>query len=269
MEIHATAQVHPDAQIADGVEIGPFSVIGEHVQIGAGTVIANNATIIGRTTIGEGNRIFPFAVLGADPQDLTYQDETTYLRIGDRNTIREFVTMNTGTVKGGGETALGSDSLIMAYCHIAHDCLLGDRIVMANGCNLGGHVKIEDRVVLGGLVAIHHFVTVGTMAFIGGLSRIVQDVPPYMITEGNPSSVRSVNLVGLKRNGLTDDEVGAIKQAYRLVYRGSLTTNEAIEALQNQAPGPTEHVAYLIEFLRNREAGHRGRALEAFRKPAP
>jgi UDP-N-acetylglucosamine acyltransferase len=261
MEIHETAIVHPDAEIAEDVAVGPYSVIGPRVRIGTGTRIGNHVTVDGHTTVGTENQFYPGVVVGMGPQDIVYQDaEETELVIGDRNVFREYVTVHRGTTKGGGRTRVGSDNYLMAYCHIAHDCDIGDRVVMANSVNIGGHCRIEDRAVFGGVVGVHHFVTIGTMAFVGGLSRIVQDVPPYMICEGNTSRVRHINLIGLKRNDLTGDDISALKEAFRLLYRSKLNTTQALEELEGEEP--TEHVEHLIAFVRASQRGKQGRALQ-------
>lgn len=202
-QIHHTAQVHPKAQIAEGVAIGPYTIIGENVSLGKNTCISQHVTIDGHTTLGENNTVFPYAVLGTAPQDITYRNEPTQLVMGDNNTIREFVTVNRGTYKEQGQTRLGSHNLLMAYCHIAHDCVLGNHIIMANGVQLGGHVRIHDFAAFGGLVAVHHFVTVGQYAFVGGLARVIHDVPPYTIVEGHPARVRALNVIGLERHGFS------------------------------------------------------------------
>jgi UDP-N-acetylglucosamine acyltransferase len=266
MAIHHTALVHPSVELGEDVQIGPYSVIGEGVRIGSGTRIAHHVTIEGPTGIGKNNIIFPYAYLGGAPQDVTYRGEKTRLRIGDGNTFREFVTVNRGTLKGDGITIIGSNNLLMAYCHVAHDCILEDGIVMANGVQLGGHVKIESDVTFGGLAAVHHFVTVGEKAFVGGLTRVVHDVPPFMTVEGNPSKVRCVNTVGLRRRGFSEEKIQAIKDAFQLIYRSSLPVPRAMELLSQQAR--FEEIKKLVGFYHNMKAGRYGRARELLRKPA-
>ncbi|MEK7483940.1 MAG: acyl-ACP--UDP-N-acetylglucosamine O-acyltransferase [Planctomycetota bacterium] len=257
--IHPMAYVHPNAEIASGVEIGPFSYIGEHVKISQGCKIHNNVTIIGHTTLGEHNEVFPHAVLGGEPQDLKFKGEVSYLILGDRNKIRENVTIHLGTESGGSITQIGSDNLLMACCHIAHDCQLGNHIVMANNVLLGGHVALEDQVVIGGAAALHHFVSVGEMAFIGGLTRVVQDVPPYMLIEGNPARIRSFNKVGLERNGLTPEEILSIKKAFRLLFHSELPQRQAMEKILEEET-PTTQVKYLMNFLTKSTTGKLGRS---------
>lgn len=265
MRIHPTAQIHPQAEIADDVTIGPFSIIGPHVTIGRGTEIANNVTIVGHTQIGEGNRIFPYAILGTEPQDLRYNGEMTSLVVGNNNLIREFVTMNTGTTKGDRVTTVGHNNMIMAYVHIPHDAVIEDYVVLANGVQLGGHTRIEKNVAFGGLAAVHHFVTIGQNAFIGGLTRIVHDAPPFMTTEGHPARVKCVNTIGLKRRGFTPEAIEALREAYKLLWRSSLTRGTALQLLEHREQ-PLDEIRYLAEFIRNTERGRQGRAREALRK---
>lgn len=263
--IHSTAQVHPRAELAEDVQIGAWTVIGPAVKIGRGTVIGCNCVIEGITTIGENNRIFSFVVIGTAPQDIGYKGEPTRVQIGNNNTLREFVTVNRGTMKDRGVTAIGNNSLLMAYCHIAHDCEVGDNVIMANGVQLGGHVKVEQDVVFGGLAAVHHFATIGQKAFVGGLTRIVHDAPPFMTVEGNPARVRCVNAVGLKRKGFSEERIKIIKDAYKLLYRSGLPKGQAAEKLLAEN-GDNPDIVALVDFLRASEAGKQGRAREAFRK---
>lgn len=228
--IHPTAVVHPNAQIHPTVQVGPYAVIGEYVTVGEGTVIGAHAILDGYTRIGQGNRIYPGAAIGLEPQDLKYQGAASLVEIGDRNTIREYVTVNRATAAGE-KTIIGNDNLLMAYVHVAHNCILENNIIIANNVAIAGHVEIESRAVIGGMLGIHQFVHIGKMAMLGGMSRIDRDVPPFMLVEGNPSKVRSLNLVGLKRSGLTPAEMGLLKQAFRLLYRSDLKTSEAIAQL--------------------------------------
>jgi len=264
MNVHRSAYVHPKARLAEDVTVGINSVIDEHVEIGRGTWIGNNVTITGRTRIGERNRIFSNAVIGSEPQDLKFSGEVTELVIGDDNTFREFVTVNVGTKGGGGKTVIGNNNYVMACAHIAHDCRLGDGIVMANAVLLGGHVVVEDRVVFAGAAALHHFVTVGRLAFVGGLTSIVQDVAPYMITEGEKQIPRCVNVVGCRRNGLSREEIQSLQKAYRVLYRSNLSREQALAKLENEGP-MNEHVAHLVAFIRNMLKGVKGRYLESLR----
>ncbi|MBI3269736.1 MAG: acyl-ACP--UDP-N-acetylglucosamine O-acyltransferase [Planctomycetes bacterium] len=265
MRIHPTAQIHPKAVIADDVCIGPFCVIGPHVQIGRGNEIANNVTLTGHVKLGEGNRLFPYAVLGTEPQDLRFNGEVTWLEVGDNNLIREFVTMNVGTTKGDGVTRVGNSNMIMAYVHIPHDAVIEDNVILANGVQLGGHTRVERDVTFGGLAAVHHFVTIGQRAFIGGLTRVVHDAPPFMTTEGHPARVKCVNTIGLKRRGFSPDSIEALREAYRLLWRSTMTRATALELLDHREPA-LEPIRYLVDFLRATERGKQGRARETLRK---
>lgn len=263
--IHTTALVHPEARLAEDVEIGAYCIIGPKVKIGRGTRLHNNVVLQGTTEIGEMNHIYPFCVFGTAPQDLGYKDEEVFVRIGNKNLFREYVTINCGTMKGDRSTVVGSSNMIMAYCHIAHDCVLEDGIIMANGVQLGGHTKVEREANFGGLAAVHHFSTIGERSFVGGLTRVVHDVPPYMTVEGHPSRVKCVNTVGLKRKGLTKETIEALKEAYKLIYRSGFTKAQAMEILEKRRPQYPE-VLKLIGFLRAVEKGRQGRAREALRK---
>jgi len=265
-QIHSSAIVSPKAQLADDVVLGPQVTIDEHVTIGPGTTIKTGSIITGHTTMGAGNVIGPYAILGTPPQDIGYRNEATRLIIGDNNVIREYVSINTASTKQEWVTRLGDENYLMAYCHIGHDCEICNEIVMANSVGISGHCKIEDRVWFGGMVGLHQFVTIGAHAFIGGLSRIVHDCPPYMITEGNPAKVRGVNTIGLKRRGFSPKAIDALKQAQRLIYRSHLTAAQAIEQLAARAESNTDEVNYLIESLRRMHNGRQGRAREALRR---
>ncbi|MEB3275186.1 MAG: acyl-ACP--UDP-N-acetylglucosamine O-acyltransferase [Prochlorothrix sp.] len=249
--IHPTALVHPKATIDPSVTIGPYSVIGEKVTIGPDTVIEAHVVIDGHTEIGARNHIFPGASIGLEPQDLKYNGADSLVRIGDDNTFREYVTINRATDEGE-VTAIGNHNLLMAYSHVAHNCILADHIVIANSVALAGHVEIESRAVLGGVVGVHQFVHIGKMAMLGGMSRIVRDAPPFMIVEGNPSRVRALNQVGLQRSGLVEAENGrvfqALKKAHRLLYRSDLPLAHALEALEPLLD--IEPVAHLHQFLK-------------------
>lgn len=244
--IHPTAVVHPKADIHPTVQIGPYSVIGEHVSIGQDSIIDAHVVINGYTRIGQGNRIYPGAAIGLEPQDLKYQGAASLVEIGDRNTIREYVTINRAT-EAGEKTILGNNNLLMAYVHVAHNCVLADNIIIANNVAIAGHVEIESRAVIGGMLGIHQFVHIGRMAMLGGMSRIDRDVPPFMLVEGNPSKVRSLNLVGLKRSGLSTDEMKLLKQAFRIIYRSDLRTADAVAKLATL--GEHEHLQHLHNFL--------------------
>jgi len=263
--ISPLAQIHPGAQISSEVFIGPFAVIGPDVRIGRGTRVAHNATIIGHTTLGENNFVFPGAVLGAPPQDLKYEGGQTRLEIGSDNTFRECVTINAGTEKGGGVTAIGNNNFFMACSHLAHDCIVEDGVVVANAVLFAGHIKVEKYAYISGASAFHHYTTIGRLAFVGGLSRVTQDVPPFMMVEGNPAEVRGVNVVGLRRRNLSRESIDGLKKAFRLIYRAGLTRAEALQRLEANPSSLTQEVEYLLEFLRNIDRGKHGRAREALR----
>ncbi|NCQ40385.1 MAG: acyl-ACP--UDP-N-acetylglucosamine O-acyltransferase, partial [Cyanobacteria bacterium] len=229
--IHPTAIIDKKAELDPSVEIAPNVVIGADVKIGANTVIGANVVINGPIEIGCNNQIFPGAALGLPPQDLKYKGGKSSVKIGHGNTIREYVTVNRATGEEE-ETVIGNDNLLMAYVHVAHNCLLGDGIVIANSVALAGHVEIESKAVIGGMLGIHQFVKVGKMAMLGGMSRIDRDVPPYMLVEGNPSHVRSLNLVALKRNNFDTEEIALLKKAYKILYKSGLTINQALESLE-------------------------------------
>ncbi len=264
--IHSTAQVHPKAQLADGVAVGPFACVGEHVTVGPGSAILAGTILTGHTAIGARNTIGPYAVIGTGPQDLGYHAEATRVEIGDDNVLREYVTVNAASTKQDWVTRVGSRNFLMAYCHVAHDCEVGSDIVMANYVGLSGHCKVEDKAWFGGMTGLHQFVTVGTHSFIGGGSRIVHDCPPYMITEGSPAKVRGVNTIGLRRRGFSPDVVEALKEAQRLIYRSHLTAAQAVEQLEAATSTLPQEVRHLLDFLRQMHAGRQGRAREALRR---
>ena len=265
MKIHSTAIIHSEAVIGDNVEIGPYSVIDKNVKIGEGSVIHNNVTITGNTTLAKNNVVFPNSVIGAEPQDLKYYGEQSTLIIGSDNVIRESVTINTGTEVGGGETLIGDNNLFMSCSHIAHDCIIEDNVLLANGVLLGGHIKVESHAKLLGLAGIQPFVTIGQHSYVGGLSRIVQDVPPYMIVEGNPAKVRKVNVIGLERAGFSEDGINAIREAFKQLFRSeTLNRNQILSELENQKDMLSE-IKVLIEFFRNVDKGKFGRYRESLR----
>ncbi|HHT9129911.1 MAG TPA: acyl-ACP--UDP-N-acetylglucosamine O-acyltransferase [Candidatus Brocadiaceae bacterium] len=265
MKIHKSAIVHPRAVLGKDVEIDPFSVIGENVTIGDGNVIRNHVTITGNTTIGKNNIVYPNAVLGAEPQDLKYRGENTSLILGENNVIREGVTINIGTLGGGGKTVIGDNNFFMANVHIAHDCIIEDNVLLANGVLLGGHVMIERGAKLMGLVGIQPFVTIGRYAYVGGHTRIVQDVPPYVIIEGHPAKIRQVNVIGLEREGFSKEQVDEIKNAFRILFRSDeLNKSKTLEDMERQKDISPE-VKYLVTFLRNSDKGKFGRHREALR----
>jgi UDP-N-acetylglucosamine acyltransferase len=250
--IDPRAVISPQAQIAADVDIGPFSVIGADVSIGAGTWIGPHVVINGPTRIGVNNKIFQFASLGDAPQDKKYGGEPTLLQIGDRNVFRESVTVNRGTTHDKGVTRIGNDNLLMAYSHVAHDCLLGDQIVMANCATLGGHVELGDWVTMGGLSAVHQHTKVGAYCFIAHNAAVTRDVPPYVMAVGRPAVPHSVNSIGLQRRGFTDAEILNIRRAYRLLYRSGLKLKAAIEELEKAAVAQAE-IRPFVEFIKRSE----------------
>lgn len=254
MEIHATAIVHPRATLAPGVKIGPYSLVGENVRIGKDTVIDSQVVLDGWTEIGERCHLFPFVSIGAPPQHLRYRGEPTRVIIGNGNVIREFVTINRATAEGGGETVLGNDNFIMAYSHIAHDCKIGNQVIMANASTLAGHIEVEDLAIVGGLVAIHQYVRVGCYAIIGGASGVPKDVPPYVCAAGNRAKLFGLNTVGLKRHGFPDATMAALKQAYRILFRSHLTLNKAIKKVEAEVPDIPE-IRHILHFVENSKRG--------------
>ena len=250
--IHSTAIVDPRAEIDGSVSIGPYCVIGAHVKIGAGSSVGPHCVIEGRTSIGRDNRIFQFSSLGAVPQDKKYAGEDTQLVIGDRNTVREFCTFNLGVPQAGGITRVGDDNWIMAYTHIAHDCQVGDHTTLANNTTLAGHVLLGDWVTVGGLTGIHQFVKIGAHAMVGFASAVAQDVPPFMLVDGNPLAVRGYNQLGLRRRGFSPARMAAVKQMHRLLYRDGQTLEQArqrIGALAGEAPEAEADVRLMLDFL--------------------
>ena len=245
---HATALIHPNAKLADDVEVGAYSIIGEHVEIDAGTVIGPHVVVEGHTLIGKNNRIFQFNSVGAIPQDKKYAGEPTRLEIGDNNTIREFCTLNTGTMQDAGVTRIGNDNWIMAYVHVAHDCQIGSHTIMANGATLGGHVHVGDWVFLGGLSGVHQFVRIGAHAMTGFQTRLAQDLPPYVTAADNPAVAHGINSEGLKRRGFSSDSIMAIKRAYKTLYRSGLSLEDAKVAIQSQL-AENKDLQLLVDFL--------------------
>lgn len=251
--IHPTAVVAPGAELGEGVEVGPYGVIGPHVRLGPGTRLMSHVVIDGHTSLGRECTVFPFASLGTLTQDLKYRGGAPRVEIGDRTTIREYATVNTATADGDA-TRVGSGCLIMACAHVAHDCRVGDGVIIANGTGLSGHVVVEDQAIFGGMCGIHQFCRIGRMSMIGGLSRVTQDVPPYMICEGNPATVPAVNLIGLQRRGLTDEAIRGLREAHRILYRSGLNTSQAVERIDREV-APCAEIAHLLEFIRGSERG--------------
>lgn len=252
-EIHPTAIVHPWAKLGVGVKLGPYSVVGEHVELGDGCVVGPNVLIEGRTTIGKNNRFFHGATIGTPPQDLKYQGEVSYLEIGDDNTFREFTTVNLATGQGE-KTKIGSGCFIMAYAHVAHNCVIGDDVVLANAVNLAGFVTIEDHAIIGGVTPVHQFVRIGKYAFVGGGSRIERDIPPFIKAAGNPTRVYGINTIGLERRGFSPEKRAMIKSMFNVLYRNDLNVSQVLDQLRNgRFEDPERQI--LVDFL---EASERG-----------
>ncbi len=251
--IHPTAVVESDAELGNGVSVGPHSFIESGAIIGDNTQIASSVWISGYARIGKDNKILHGAAIGGPPQDLKFDGEETTLEVGDRNVIREYVTMNRGT-HASGKTVVGSDSLFMAYVHVAHDCRVGDHVVLANSTNMAGHVEIEDWVIIGGIVPIHQFCRIGAHAIVGAGARIVQDVPPYALLGGDPTRVAGINIIGLQRRGFPEKTIATLKEAYKLIYRSKLNNTQAIEAIREKLPISPE-IENLIQFIKTSERG--------------
>lgn len=263
--IHPTAIIHPRAELDTSVTVGPYSVIGAGVRIGADSVLHNHVTVQGPTTIGRENVVYPYAVLGAEPQDLKYQGQDTNLVIGDRNRIREHATIHRGTELGGGSTRLGDDCLIMVGVHIAHDCVIENEVVIANGVMLGGHCLVEFGAGIGGGVGIHHFTTIGTLSFVGGLARVAKDVPPYVVVEGSPAEPRKINTTALLRRRWAPEDVERLRVAFKMIFRDAhIPALVAIELLRSD-PRQTEAVHRLCRFIEAAQMGIHGRGREILR----
>lgn len=268
MAISKLAVIHKKAQLAKDVEVGPFCYVGPDVTIGAGSILYPHVTVVGHTTLGARNVMHPNSCLGTPPQDLSYRDEPTQVVIGDDNVFRENVTIHRGTTKDTGITRIGSHCYFMACSHVAHDCHLEDHVIFGNNVLVGGHIHVESGVNVNGGAAIHPFTTVGRLAYIGGLTRIVQDVPPFMIVEGHPSRVRGINAIGMRRAGLAEEVAEAMGKAYRRIYRRGRPRAEVLEEL-DQEKGWPEEVRYLCDHLRASAAGKHGRYRESLRKRPP
>jgi len=253
--------IDPRAQIDEEVEIGPFCVIGPNVRIGRGTRLENSITLMGRVTIGQFNHIWPGTIIGGEPQDVSYSGEDTQVVIGDHNLIRECVTINRGTEKEEGITSVGDHNFLMACCHVAHDCRLGNHIIITNGTLLGGHVHVHDHATLSGGVGIHHFATIGSYSFVAGMSAVRHDVPPYMLCEGYPARPRCINVVALKRNNFSSETIDCLAEAHRLLYRAKVGLDNAREILR--ANGQlVPHVNHLLSFIQEQQEGRHGRGRE-------
>lgn len=250
--IHQTAIVNPEAKLGNNVEVGPFSIIEGDTRIGDDCRIASNVLIAQYATIGSRVQVHKSAVIGTEPQDLKFNGEKSELKVGDDCVIREFCTMNRGTEEGGGVTTVGRGCLLMAYSHVAHDCHLGENIILANSVNMAGHVTIEDNVIIGGLSVMHQFCLIGQHSFIGGLARVSRDVPPYIITVGD--SYNGVNSIGLKRRGFSSDQVSSIKSAYRIIYRKKLNLTQAVKAINDDLE-ITDEVGIILDFIERSNRG--------------
>jgi len=252
VQVHETAIVSPDAKIADDVEIGAYSIIGPKVSIGAGCVIGPHVVITGNTTIGENNRFFQFSSIGEQPQDKKFAGEDTKLVIGNNNTVREFCTFNVGTNQGGGVTRIGNDNWIMAYVHIAHDCMIGNDVIMANNATLGGHVTVGDFAILSGFSGVHQFVEIGQHCFVSFASHVNKSIPPYVTVSGEKAKAKGVNTEGLKRRGFSAQQVKNVRRAYRTLYRSSLSLEDAIDKLAAMDEESGE-ISSMVDFLNNVE----------------
>lgn len=270
-QVHPSSVIEPGARLAESVIVGPMCLVGANAVLGAGTRLVSHVAILGRTTLGEGNVVWPQAVLGAAPQDLKFRGEDSELIIGDRNQIRESVTMHIGTANDAGVTRVGSDNLFMVGVHVAHDCIIGSRVIIANNVCLAGHVRIEDHANVAGVAAAHHFVTIGRYCYVGGMSRVVHDVPPFLIAEGDPASVRGVNERGLRRHGFSDKAVLSLREAYKRLYRRRRTLGSnapfaaRLDSLLVDFPGD-ENIALLVASLRNTLLSPHGRYRETLRR---
>jgi UDP-N-acetylglucosamine acyltransferase len=252
-QIHPTAIVDPQAEIGPGTIIGPYCIVGAAVVLGADCWLQHHVTLAGPMTAGARNKFFAYCSIGQQTQDLKYEGEPTYLQIGDENTFREFVTVNRSTTAEG-KTRIGNRGNYLAYSHIGHDCVVGDAVVFSNNGTLAGHVWVGDHAVMGGLTAVHQFCRLGRFAITGGCSKIVQDVPPFMIADGNPAKVRGINIIGLERNGFTAESIRTIKEAFRLIYRSKFNTRQAVEAIQQELAASDE-ITQIVEFIQASERG--------------
>lgn len=255
VDVHKTAIVHPRARLANGVSIGAYSIIEENVTIGEGSKVGHFCVIQGNTMIGKNCQFYTGAVVGSVPQDKKFNGtENVYLNIGDNNTFREYVTINPGTTEGGGKTIIGNNNLLMAYSHVAHDCIIGNNCVLANNGTLGGHVTLEDNAVVGGLSAVHQFVRLGRLSIVGGCSKVVQDIPPFSMCDGHPAQVYNLNSVGLKRSKINPDTFKLLKKAFKILFHSGLTKTHALEIIEEEIP-PCPEVEHLIFFVKTSKRG--------------
>lgn len=252
--IHNTAIIDSKAELDSRVEVGPYCIIGPHVKIGKDTKLGPHVVVDGWTQIGEGCRIFQFASIGAIPQDLKYKEEESWVIIGNNNVIREFVTVNRGTAKSGGKTIIGDNNFLMAYSHVAHDCRIASHVILANAASLAGHIKIENYAIVGGLVGVHQFVRLGCYCIIGGGSGVNQDIPPYMMANGQRARLYGLNTVGLKRHNFSKEAISNLKKAYRIIFRSGLTVKKALDQVQAEMDNSPE-VDHLISFIKSSERG--------------
>lgn len=265
--ISPLADVHPRAELGPGVVIGPFCVVGPNVKIGARTRLVNSVSLLGHVTLGCDNVLWPGCVVGGEPQDISYRQSPTQVVVGDRNIIRECVTINRGSEKEDGFTRLGSDCFLMACSHIGHDCHVGDRVIIGQGSMLGGHCHVHQGATLSGCVAVHHFGSIGQYSFVGGCSRVLQDIPPFMLSDGNPARCKCPNIVALKRNNFPSQVILALHEAYRLLYRGRVGTEQARDVLASKNHLLPE-ILHLLEFIEASKNGRHGRARHAARPAA-
>ncbi len=254
MNIHPTAIISPDATLAEGVDIGPYSIIGPDVHIGKNTFVGPHVVIESQTDIGEDCHISQFASIGGPPQDLKYKGEPTRVMIGNRNIIKEYVTINRSTTADIGVTILGDDNLIMAYCHVAHNCKLGNHVIISNASNLAGHIHVEDYAIIGGMTGIHQFTRIGAHCIIGGASAVAKDIPPFVMASGNFAKLFGLNMIGLKRRGFTEETIAALKEAYRIVFRSKLLLAAGIQKVEQEVVDLPE-IRQFLDFIRKSERG--------------
>lgn len=253
MAIHSTAIIDSKAEIGKGCEIGPYAIVGENVKLGDDVIVGSHCVIDGWTTIGSGCKIFSHAVVGMVTQDLKYKGGKSYVEIGRNTTLREFVTVHMATAPEG-KTIVGDDCLLLAYSHVAHECILGNGVIMSNGVNLAGHVIIHDKAIIGGMSGVHQFCRIGKFAYVGGCSKVTQDVPPYMLGEGDPFKIYGPNIVGLERNNFPQETKEIIKKVYKILYRSRLNVSQAIEKIKKDIP-QIEEIKYLVQFIEESERG--------------